>query len=134
MKCPMNELRKLDNVVHQVIIYPKENVKDRKTYIGISSTKLESRYANHKFSFSHEHLKNQTAQYKHFWSLKNKGLTREIQWSTLKKSNTPKCFDSRCNLRLEEKIQIMIYPDPEKLINQRCKLIARCRHRNKFKL
>ena len=78
-------------------------------------------------------LKHQTAQSKHFWSLKNKGLTPEIQWSILKKSNTPKCFDNRCNLCLEEKIQIMIYPDPEKLLNKRCELIARCRHRNKFK-
>ena len=31
-------------------------------------------------------------------------------------------------------IQIMIYPDPEKLLNQRCELIARCRHMNKFNL
>ena len=59
--------------------------------------------ANHKFSFSHEYLKHQTALSKHFWSLKNKGLTPEIQWSILKKSNTPKCFDSRCKLCLEEK-------------------------------
>ena len=88
---------------------------DRKTYIGISSTKWKSRYANHKCSFSHEHMKNQTALSKHFWSFKNKGLTPEIQGSILKKSTTPKCFDSRCNLCLVEKIQIMIYPDPEKL-------------------
>ena len=32
-------------------------------------------------------------------------------------SNTPKFFDSRCNLCLEEKIQIMLYQDPEKLSN-----------------
>ena len=90
MNCPMNGLCNLDDVVYQGIIYPKENVQDRKTYIGISSTKWKSRYANHKFSFSHEHLKNQTALSKHFWSLKNKGLTPEMQWSILKKSHTPK--------------------------------------------
>ena len=99
-----------------------------KTYIGISSTKWKSRHSNHKFSLTHEkpnsHLKNPTALSKHFWNLKNKGLTPEIQWSILKKSNTPKYFDSRCNLCLEEKIQIIIYPDPEKLLNQRCELIA----------
>ena len=128
----MNGLCNLNNVVYQGIIYPKENIKDEKTYIGISSMKWKIRYANHKFSFSHEHLKHQTALSKHFWSLKNKGLTPEIQWSILKKSNTPKCFDSRRNLCLEEKIQIMIYPDPEKLLNKRCELIARCGHRNKF--
>ena len=130
----MNGLCNLNNVVYQGIIYPKENIMlKKKTYIGISSTKWKIRYANHKFSFSHEHLKHQTALSKHFWSLKNKG-SMEIQWSILKKSDTPKCFDSRCNLWLEEKIQIMIYPDPEKLLNKRCELIGRCRHRTKFKL
>ena len=28
----------------------------------------------------------------------------------------------------------MLYPDPEKGLNQSCDLIARCRHRNEFKL
>ena len=115
---PMNGFCNLNNVVYQGIIYPKENIKDKKTYIGISSMKWRIRYMNHKFSFCHEHLKHQRALSKHFWSLKNKGLTPEIQWSILKKLNTPKCFDSRCNLCLEEKIQIMIYQDPEKLLNQ----------------
>ena len=49
MNCPKNELCNLDNVVYQGIIYPKENVKDRKTYIGISLTKWKSRYANQNF-------------------------------------------------------------------------------------
>ena len=83
--CPMNGLCNLNNVVYQSIIYPKENINDRKTYIGISSMKWKIRYANHKYSFSYEHLKHQTALSKHFWSLKNKGLTSEIQWSILKR-------------------------------------------------
>ena len=114
--CPMNGLCNLENVVYQGIIYPKENVKDKKTYIGISSTKWKLRYCNHIHSFSHEHLKNQTAQSKQFWSLKNKDLTPEIQWSILKKSNTPKCFDSRCNLRLKEKRKITFISRPWKII------------------
>ena len=75
----------------------------KKTYIGISFTKWKIRYANDQYSFSHEHLKHQTALSKHFWRLKNKGLTPEIQWFKLKRSNTPKCFESRCNLCIEEK-------------------------------
>ena len=51
--------------------------------------------------------KNQTALYKHFWKLKNKGLTPEIQWSILKRSTTLSCFDGKYNLCLEEKIQII---------------------------
>ena len=42
-----------------------------------------------------------------FWGLKNKGLTPDIQWSILKRSSTPKSFDSRCNLCLEEKISVI---------------------------
>ena len=38
-KCPMNGLCNLENVVYQGIIYPKENVKDTKIYIRISTTK-----------------------------------------------------------------------------------------------
>ena len=107
---------------------------DKKTYIEISSTKWKITYTNHKYSFSQEDLKHQTALSKHFWSLKNKCLIPEIQWSILKKSNTSECFDRRYNLCLEEKIQIMINPGPEKLLNKICELIARCRHRTKFKL
>ena len=77
----MNGLCNLDNVVYQGIIYPKEDINDRKTYIGISSTKWKIRYGNHKYYFSHEHLKHQTVLSKHFWGLKNKGLTPEIPWS-----------------------------------------------------
>ena len=65
--------------------------------------------------------------------LKNKGLTPDIQWSILKRPNTPKSFDSRCNLCLEEKIHILLFPEPKKLL-KRSELIARCRHRAKFKL
>ena len=52
----------------------------------------------------------------------------------LKRSSTPKSFDSRCNLCLEEKIHILLFPGPKKLLNKRNELIARCRHRAKFKL
>ena len=119
---------------YQAIIYPKEDISDKKYYIGVSSTNFKIRYGNHKYSFSHEHQKNQTALSKHYWGLKNKGLTPDIQWSILKRSSTPKSFDSRCNLCLEEKIHILFFPEPKILLNKRNELIARCRHWAKFKL
>ena len=109
-------------------------------YIGIQliECKLHAFYIIHLWIYLNTHTHTHTHIYIYIYiereSLKNKGWTPEIQWSILKKSNTPKCFDSRCNLCLEEKIQIMIYPNPEKLSNQGGELIARSRHRNKFKL
>ena len=38
------------------------------------------------------------------------------------------------SLFLEEKIQIMLYLDPGNLLNQICDLIARCKHKDKFRL
>ena len=82
----MNGSCNLNNVVYQGIICLKENIKDKKTYTGISSTKWKIRYANHKFSFSQEYLKHQRALSKNFWSLKNKGLTPEIHIEKVKYS------------------------------------------------
>ena len=62
----------LDNVVYQTIIYPKENI-NKEYCIGVLSTNWKIRYENHKFSFSHEHQKNQAALSKHYWGLKIKG-------------------------------------------------------------
>ena len=39
--CPMNGLCSLDNVVYQAIIYPKEDISDKKYYIGVSSTNFK---------------------------------------------------------------------------------------------
>ena len=64
---------------------------------------------------------------------KNRSLTPKFQWKILKRSTTPSCFDGRCNLCLEEKIQIILYFDLVNLLNQRCDLIARCRHQNQFR-
>ena len=61
-------------------------------------------------------------------------LKTKTYWSILKRSSTPKSFDSRCNLCLEEKIHILLFPEPKTLLNKKNELIARCRHRAKFKL
>ena len=49
----MNGLCNLGNVVYQAIINPKEDISDKKFYIGVSSNSLKIKYGNHKFSFSH---------------------------------------------------------------------------------
>ena len=48
--------------------------------------------------------------------------------------NSSVSVDGRCNLCLEEKIHIFTHKLPDKLLNKRSELIARCRYRTKFKL
>ena len=57
----------------------------------------------------------------------------EELWIT-RVTNTPNSFDGRCNLCLEEKIHILMHKWPDKLLNKRSELIARCRYKTKFKL
>ena len=121
-------------LVYKSYIFNVYSIGHGETYIGLMSTKWKERYSNHKFTFSREHLKRHTALPKQFWGLKNKGLTPEIECSILKKSNTPNSFDSRCNLCLEGKIHISTHKLPDKLLNKRSELIARCRYKTKFKL
>ena len=47
---------------------------------------------------------------------------------------SPNSFDGRYNFCLEEKIHILIHKWPDKWLNKRSELIARCRHKTKFKL
>ena len=75
----------LKNVVYQATIFPKEKVKDKKVYIGISLVRWKLRYNNHIHSFSLEYSRNQTALSKQFLKLKNRSLTPKIQWKILKK-------------------------------------------------
>ena len=130
----MNGICNLKNVGNQATIFLKENVNNEKVYIGISSVRWKLGYNNHIHSFSHECLRNQTALSKHFWKLKDISFTPEIQWKILKRSTAPSFFEGRRNLCQEEKIQIILYFNPVDLLNQRCDLIARCWHKNKFRL
>ena len=88
------------------------------------------RYDDHIHTFSHK----RTALSKHFWKLKNKCLTPEFQLRILKRSTTPSWFYRSCSFCLEEETQIRLYTDPDNQLIQRCDLIARWRHKNKFRL
>ena len=66
----MDGLCNLDNVVYQAIIYPKEDISDKKYYIGVSFTNFKNRYGNHKYSFSHEHKKKSNCSIKTLLGIK----------------------------------------------------------------
>ena len=65
--------------------------------------------------------------------MKNKGQNFEIKWSVIRRSNPYKAGSKKCNLCLWEKFHIMT-EDKDKLLNERNKLITKCRHVDKFLL
>ena len=43
-------------------------------------------------------------------------------------------ISKKCQLCLQEKFEILNYPNPNELLNKRSKLISKCRHVEKFLL
>ena len=99
----------LKKVVDQATIFPMDNIKEEKVYIGISAGNWKQRFYNNRHSFSNSLIKNQTALSRWFSSLNDRSLTPKIKWRFIKKSSTPGSFNSRYNLYLEEKISIIRY-------------------------
>ena len=54
-------------------ISPMEHNDGERIYIGISAGNWKQRLYNHRHSFSNPWLRNKTALFKYFWSLKNQG-------------------------------------------------------------
>ena len=96
-ECPLENNCNIENVVYQAKIYLKER-KINKTEIGISSLNWKLRYYNYKQSFYNPLLRNQMAQSKYYWELKDHGLTPIINWEILKKSSAISSLHSRCKM------------------------------------
>ena len=57
--------------------------------------------------------KNQTALSKHYWGLKDKGLTPDIQWSILKNLVPQNLSIVGATWVLKKKIHILLFPEPK---------------------
>ena len=58
----------------------------------------------------------------------NNGEESEIKWSIFKRAHSCNEGSRNCRLCLEEKYYIISFPDSNKLLNKRSKLVLRCQH------
>ena len=91
------------------------------------------RYRNHIKSFTHEKYSNETELSKHIWHLKQNKTDFTIKWSITKKSISYTGGSKRCNLCLEEKLNILKEKD-NCLLNKRSEIISVCQHKNRFQV
>ena len=100
-------------------------------YIGTTSTEfIKVRYRNHKMSVN-KHTYCSLIFSKYMWDLKDKKREYSIKWSILKRAAACVPGGRRCNLCIEEKLEIM-KSIKTNLLNKRSKFFAKCRHREKF--
>ena len=104
--CPLNEKYLTSNVVYKAeITTPHDGT--TKEYIGMTSTEFKVRYRNHKKSFNKPTYSSDTELSKYVWDLKDKKREYSIKWSILKRAAAYVPGGRRCNLCIEEKLEIM---------------------------
>ena len=130
--CPLQNKCMNKDIVYKATI-STSNTNDTKHYTGMTSNTFKERYRNHIKSFTHKKYSNETELSKHIWHLKQNKTDFTIKWSIIKKSISYTGGSKRCNLCLEEKLNILKEKD-NCLLNKRSEIISACRHKNRFQV
>ena len=128
-KCPLNKNCLVKGVVFKAEVEDEKG--EIKDYIGMTSSTFKTRWANHKTSFQDEKYAKSTELSKHIWRLKKLKRKFKIKWSILKEASPYRNGAKNCNLCLQEKLHIL-KGDKKRLLNMRCELFSKCRHRKRY--
>ena len=127
-ECPLNGNCKVQSVIYNCTASATQTFKQR-VYLGIGEGNLKQRLYNHRHSCKDKRQKNNTALSSYLWGLKeNHNQIPKLTWSVVRN------ISKRCLLCLHEKLLIINSHNPAELFNKRSKLMAKCRHENKFLL
>ena len=131
--CPLNGNCQAENIVYEDSITCSERTYGKNIYIVIAETTFKKRYSSHKRSFNLAVYNNDTELSKEFWKIKRRNSVPEIKWRILRKSSRFHRSSLRCNLCLNEKLEIALFKG-NNILNRRTELISKCKHINKHKL
>ena len=133
--CPLNGSCQVERSIYQATVTCDDDpTYGEKFYIGLAEPKFKKRFANHKTSFCNERYEKETELSKEIWRLKRKDFVPNVTWKTIRQCAPFNRAALKCNLCLNEKLEIATFPDNDRLLNSRNELISKCRHVNKFTL
>ena len=132
-ECPLDGKCRAENIVYKCVAsghgYPN------KVYLGTAEGNFKQRFYNHRMSFNDEGHSTDTALSKYVWEVKKKlKIMPSLKWYIIKSVPAYSNISKKCQLCLQEKFEILNYPNPNELLNKRSELISKCRHVNKFLL
>ena len=129
-ECPLDGKCLEKDVLYQGVVSSNLPNYKEKLYKGICATYFKSKFNNHKKAFTNERYKNDTELSKELWKVRERP---KITWSILGKYSSYSPISKRCNLCLNEKLEIAVHKG-ENLLNKRSEVISKCRHKSKHKL
>ena len=107
------------------------------TYLGVVEPEWKERKGNHNADFKHPSKRGNTCLSKHIWSLKDKGLVEEkdftISWALAARAKSYSPTSDSCRLCLKEKSMMILKPEWA-LLNSRDEFFNHCRHKSKLLL
>ena len=106
--CPLKGKCQAENIVYEATITCNKQTYGENIYIGIAETTFKKRYSNLKKSFNLAAYKNDTELSKEFWKIKRRNFVPKIKWRILRKRSRFNRSSLRCNLCLNEKLEIAI--------------------------
>ena len=84
-ECPLEKKCLSKNIIYQgTATLPSQ---EAKTYIGLTSTDVQERLANHKQSFRNPEV-NQTSLNKYIFESRSKGMESTVTWKIIDRGNT----------------------------------------------
>ena len=103
------------------------------SYYDCCETDFKARYYNLKQSFKTSSKRRQTELSWFVWRLKDEGHIPVTKWSIVCNVKPYSSGVMHCRLCLAKKLAIL-WADPDTTLNKRSELVAKCRHRNTYKL
>jgi predicted GIY-YIG superfamily endonuclease len=131
-QCPLDGNCLQERTVYEATVTCEDPTYKPRKYIGSAETTFKKRFANHKKSFNIEKYQNETELAKEVWRLKRKNMSPCVSWETIRSCRPFNRAAKKCDLCLNEKLEIAMHPDA--LLNSRTELVSKCRHINKFML
>ena len=142
-ECPLGGDCLADCIVYRASVEVKPRgvveVEDApvETYLGLVEPEWKGRLGNHKQDFKTSSRRDATCLSTYIWSLKEKGLREDrdfsITWALVGRAKAYSPTTDCCRLCLKEKSLMILKPEWAKL-NSRDEFFNHCRHKNKLLL
>ena len=132
-ECPLDGKCRTENIVYKCasLVHGYPN----KVYLGTTEGDFKKCFYNHWMSFNNKGHSTDTTLSKYVWEIKRKlKIMPSLKWYIIKSVPAYSNISKKCQLCLQEKFEILNYPNPNELLNKRSELFSKCRHVNKFLL
>ena len=117
-ECPLDGKCRTENIVYKCVAsvdgYPN------KVYLDTAEGDFKQRFYNHRTSFNNEGHSTDTILSKYVWEINEKfKIMPSLKWSIIKFLPAYSNISKKCQLCLQEKLEILNNPNPNELLNKK---------------